>query len=111
MSSVPSTFGSVPGEGSHEAPPIAAAVCSPRPEVPKHAAASYNAFLRDLPELLASHRGGCAAYEDGVRQGIGRRSREFFQTMYDKGCDPQRLLFFVIEPQEPMEVELLTPEL
>jgi len=81
-------------------------------EVPEHASASYETFLRELPDLLRSHPGQWAAYQDGIRQGIGLRRREFIKQMYDQGCDPKRLLFFTIEPpQESCEIELLTPDL
>ena len=75
-----------------------------------HSTASYEAFLRDLPELMQSHAGQCAAYQDGIRWGVGPRRQPFFQEIYAKGADPQRMLFFTIEPQVPHEVELLTPE-
>ena len=78
---------------------------------PAHSIASYESFLRDLPELMASSPGQCAAYQDGIRVGIGPRRREFFKLMYDRGYDPLRLLFFTIEPQLPNEIELLTPDL
>jgi hypothetical protein len=79
--------------------------------IPGHSIDSYEAFLRELPELMASSPGQCAAYVDGKRVGIGPRRREFFKQMYDTGHDPLRLLFFTIEPQIPREIELLTPDL
>jgi hypothetical protein len=75
-----------------------------------HSIASYEAFLRDLPELMQSHLGQCAAYQDGVRWGIGPRRQLFFQEIYSAGADPQRMLFFTIEPQVPLQIELLTPQ-
>jgi hypothetical protein len=78
---------------------------------PAHSIASYEAFLRELPGLMKTNLGQCAAYQDGIRMGIGLRRREFFKQMYDLGCDPARLLFFTIEPQEPHEIELLSPDL
>ena len=88
----------------------AAAAASPQPvddwfsETPAHSTASYEAFLRDLPELMKTHPGLCAAYQNGVRMGIGPRRREFYQELYKQGCDSTQLLLFTIEPQEPMEV-------
>ncbi|MDX1948234.1 MAG: hypothetical protein SFU86_22780 [Pirellulaceae bacterium] len=75
-------------------------------ETPAHSTASYEAFLLDLPELMETHPGLCAAYQNGVRMGIGPRRREFYQELFGKGCDPTRLLVFTIEPQVPLEVEV-----
>jgi hypothetical protein len=101
------------GSGAFLAPGQSQGAGSPPdylPDVPAHATASYESFLRDLPELMLSHPGQCAAYEDGIRKGIGPSRRDFFRQMYESGCDPKRLLFFTIEPQEEREIELLTPE-
>lgn len=75
---------------------------------PAHSIASYEAFLRELPELMESHRGWCAAYVNGVRVGIGpRRCREFYKELNEKGCDGSQLLVFTIEPPgPPHEIEI-----
>jgi hypothetical protein len=73
-----------------------------------HSIASYEAFLRDLPELLQTHPGWCAAYANGVRLGIARRRcREFYEKLNEIDCDQSQILVFTIEPQRPpQEVEI-----
>jgi hypothetical protein len=103
-SEVTGSAGSIPP--THRSGPLSASVGRGN----AHSIASYEAFLRDLPELMQSHAGQCAAYQDGVRWGVGPRRQPFFQEIYAQGADPQRMLFFTIEPQVPREIELLTPE-
>ena len=73
-----------------------------------HSIASYEAFLRDLPELMQSNPGWCVAYANGVRLGIARRRcREFYEQLNEIDCDPSQVLVFTIEPQlPPQEVEI-----
>jgi len=75
---------------------------------PAHSIASYEAFLHELPELMESHNGWCAAYVNGVRVGIApRRCREFYKELNEKGCDGSQLLVFTIEPPgPPLEIEI-----
>jgi hypothetical protein len=77
-----------------------------------HSIASYDAFLQDLPELLQTHPGWCAAYANGVRLGLARRRcREFYEKLNEIDCDQSQILVFTIEPQwPPQEVEILTPD-
>lgn len=70
-----------------------------------HSIASYDAFVRDLPELLRTHPGWCAAYASGIRLGIApRRCREFYEKLNEIDCDPSQILVFTIEPQGPPQV-------
>ncbi len=109
--STSSTVPTSPSQG-HELLPVARSAVKRDSAAtePSHAIASYEAFLRDLPALLQSHPGQCAAYQDGVFWGIGPARPAFFQDIYAKGADLRRMLFFTVEPQVPHEVELLTPE-
>lgn len=73
-----------------------------------HSIASYEAFLRDLPELMQTHPGWCVAYANSIRLGIARRRcREFYEELNDIDCDQSQILVFTIEPQRPpQQVEI-----
>src|SRR5688572_14196434 len=60
-----------------------------------HSIASYEAFRRDLPELMQSNPGWCVAYANGVRLGIARRRcREFYEELNKIDCDPSQVVVF-----------------
>lgn len=105
------------GNGASASPSCAASGTSPSDVATANAAfwadaphsiASYEAFLRDLPELLQTHPGWCVAYANGIRLGIARRRRrEFYEKLNEVDCDPSQVLVFTIEPQRPpQQVEI-----
>jgi hypothetical protein len=93
--------------GGTSSPAVASADAAFWADAP-HSIASYEAFLRDLPELLQTHAGWCVAYANGIRLGIARRRcREFYEKLNAIDCDPSQILVFTIEPQRPpQQVEI-----
>jgi len=75
--------------------------------IPEHAIRSQETFLVELPELLRTHRGGAAAYQDGQRIGLAPSRRELFWQLVQAGHDPSRFFVFAIAEAESSEVEIL----
>jgi len=75
--------------------------------IPEHAVRSKETFLAELPELLRTHPGGAAAYQDGQRIGLAPSRRELFWQLVQAGHDPSRFFVFPIAEAESSEVEIL----
>jgi hypothetical protein len=71
------------------------------------------AFLRDLPQLLKTHRGWCVAYSGDRQLGINRSALKLYDDCFRQGL--ARTEFVVLDVSEshfyPNEVEILTPEM
>ncbi len=89
-----------PNRGSENAPPD---------QVPEGIRRSREAFLRDLPKLLARKRlhGRWVVYHGNVQIGIGRRPDKLFRECSKLGLRSDEIYLGVIEPHtpEPAEIE------
>ncbi|HKI32189.1 MAG TPA: hypothetical protein VKA46_10000 [Gemmataceae bacterium] len=81
--------------------------------VPPLIAGGRKAFLRDLPQLLKTHRGWCVAYSGDRRLGISRSALKLYDECFRQGL--ARTEFIVLDVEESHfythEIEILTPEL
>lgn len=61
---------------------------------------ALESFLRDLPQLWASHPGQWVAYQGDRRIGLAAHKHELYETCFQQGLKPEELVIFCIEPQE-----------
>jgi hypothetical protein len=81
----------------------------PTEQVPEGIRRSREAFLLDLPKLLARKnlRGRWVVYRGDVRVGIARRADKLFRECSERGLRSNEIYLGVIEPHspEPEEIE------
>ena len=61
---------------------------------------ALHGFLRDLPQLCATHPGQWVAYQGERRIGVAAQKHELYQTCFQRGLKPEEFVIFCIEPQE-----------
>ena len=80
----------------------------PADQVPEGIRRSKEAFLRDLPKLLARKRlhGQWVIYHGNVQIGIARRPDGLFRECYKRGLRSDEIYLGVIEPHGPESEEI-----
>jgi hypothetical protein len=74
------------------------------PTVAAQVQRSYDAFLRDLPNLLSTNAGQWAAYAGDVRVGIGRSRRMLYRDCLAAGYRDGEFVVCGIEPPQSPEL-------
>ncbi len=59
---------------------------------------SIDAFRRDLPQLLKTHRGKWVAYHGDERLGFGKTQTELYQQGFRRGLTRNDFIVGIVEP-------------
>jgi hypothetical protein len=62
---------------------------------------AHGTFLRELPELLKSHRGQYVAYHGDQRLGFNRDSTKLIKQWHARGVPQGELGIFLVRPEIP----------